>query len=63
MEQLEREKNMLLDNCINLRSQISDLEAKAAKDGSGNYGSRIETLEKQVGNLANSLERWAVQVK
>lgn len=57
--QVEREKELLLDECVSLRSRVKELEGK--NGGSGEYGKRLEHLENRVGKLAEVVTQWAAQ--
>jgi chromosome segregation ATPase len=54
IDQLERDKDYLKEDCNKLRNKISTLE-------SNSYLKRIEKLEHNVSSLANALDEWSGQ--
>jgi len=59
VDELEKEKEYLLDECISLRNKVKDLEEKS--NGNVKCVKRIENLENKVGKLAEVVSQWATQ--
>jgi len=63
IEQLELEKDKLVNDCINLKNYIRYLERKQGDDEIKDYVRRIKNLEKRVENIAQTFEQWVIQTK